>query len=43
MDLFRRCMEPVEKVLRVGIQHLMFHTGLLHKRSHAHLLQGILH
>ena len=24
MDLFRRCMEPVEKVLRVSLLHLMF-------------------
>ena len=27
MDLFRRCMEPVEKVLRVSLLHLMFQVG----------------
>ena len=43
MDLFRRCMEPVEKVLRVRTLDLISKTGLLHKRAHAVLVQSILY
>ncbi len=44
MDLFRRCMEPVEKVLRVSLLHLMLCTWpAAQEGSHAVLVQGVLY